>query len=67
MKLIIIIIYQKTRKLTREYIKIYNDNYKLIQMINNKLSPTQFAQEAAAEVLTIKQIIKKLLIEIIFE
>ena len=44
----------KIKTASSGYIIVHNDDNKLIQMINNKLSPTQHAQEAAAEVALIK-------------
>jgi len=35
-----------------------NDNFKLIQIINNELSPIQLTSEAAAEVIAIKELIQ---------
>ena len=35
-----------------------NDNFKLVQMINNELLPIQLALEAVAEVAAIKELIQ---------
>jgi len=42
-----------------------NDNFKLVEMINNTLSPTQHTIEAAAEVAEIKVMIKSVAFTII--
>ena len=51
---LVITIHQKTKALIRGWITVYNDNNKLIQIINNELSPMQYTQKAAAEVAFIK-------------
>ena len=52
------VIVKKRRKIIQGSIIVMNDNFKLIQIINNELSPIQLASEAAAEVTAIKELIQ---------
>ena len=51
-------IVKKGREIIQGSIIVMNDNFKLVQMIYNKLSLTQLASEAAAEVAEIKELIQ---------
>jgi len=52
------VIVKKRRKIIQGSIIVMNNNFKLIQIINNELSPIQLASEAAAEVTAIKELIQ---------
>ena len=49
---------KKGRIITRGIITVLNDNFKLVEMINNTLSLIQYTIEAAVEVTEIKVMIK---------
>ena len=51
-------IVKKERAIENGSVIIFNDNLKLVQMINNELSLTQFIIQVAAEVAEIKELIK---------
>ena len=55
---VIIMIVKKGRAIESRSIIIFNNNLKLVQIINNKLLLTQFIMEAAVEVVEIKELIK---------
>ena len=54
----------KSRNITNGMIIVLNDNLELVKMINNDLLLTQFAIEATAKVIEIKQTIQSIVISI---
>ena len=62
---VITMIAKKGRMITRCIIIVLNDNFKLVEMINNTLLLTQYTIEAVAEVAEIKAMIKLVVFTII--